>query len=68
MATIDDLDYLSITDKSTDENLETLRQIRLSRRVPVKVTKQSTTTKAKKQAAPELSAEQAAKLLKILEG
>lgn len=66
MATIDDLDYLSITDKSTDENLETLRQIRLSRRTPVKVTK--STTKAKKQETPDLSAEQAAKLLKILEG
>jgi len=36
MATIEDLDFTSIVDESTDEAIERLRQIRLSRRIPIK--------------------------------
>lgn len=65
MADLDDLGYTSISDMSQDEAIELLRQIRLSRRVPVKTTKKSTSSKRK---APQVSAEQAAELLKILTG
>lgn len=66
MANLDDLNYTSISDMSTDEALETLRQIRLSRRTSVKTTK--TTTKKSAKAKTEISAEQAAEILKILGG
>jgi len=69
MSTIEDLNIPALTDMSQDEAIEYLRQIRLSRRVPVK--KQSTQTIKKKRAAkaiPKVSASQAANLLKILEG
>jgi hypothetical protein len=62
MANLDDLGFTSLTSKSTDESLETLRQIRLARRDPVKAPK--TTTKKVK--LPELTAEQAANILKTL--
>lgn len=65
MADLDDLNYKSITDMDTDEALELLRQIRLSRRVPVKKSK---TTNKKKKAEPKISADQAAKLLELLGG
>lgn len=65
MADLDDLDYTSISDMSQDEAIELLRQIRLSRRVPVK-TQQGKRKKTKK--APEVSADQAVELLKILGG
>lgn len=65
MATIEDLKIPSITDMSPDEAIEYLRQIRLSRRVPVK---KKTTTKAKNKPTPKLSQAQAADLLKLLGG
>ena len=67
MATIDDLDIKSILNMDHDEAIEHLRQVRLSRRVPVKKTK-GTTKKAKSKAVPKLSQQQAANLLKDLEG
>ena len=50
MATIEDLDFTSIVDESTDEAIERLRQIRLSRRTPVKKvsTKKATKVSTKK--------------------
>lgn len=64
MADLNDLGYKSITDMTTDEAIEHLRQIRLSRRVPVKTTKAKKTVKKK----VEPTADQAAALLKILTG
>ena len=69
MATLEDLNIPSITDMSADEAIEHLRQLRLSRRIPVK--KQSTTTTKKKAAAktiPKVTKEQAEELLKLLGG
>ena len=69
MANLDDLNIKSITDMSTDESIELLRQIRLSRRIPVKkVPKATTKRKAKAKAVKEVDANQAAELLKILTG
>ena len=66
MATLDDLNIPALTDMSSDEAIEYLRQLRLSRRVPVKKAK-STTKKAKaKMIIP--TAEQAQELLRILGG
>lgn len=48
MADLKSLGYTSIADKSRDEALEELRQIRLSRRVPVKTTKPKKVTEKKK--------------------
>ena len=62
MADLDDLKYISISEMQTDEALEVLRQIRLNRRIPTKVTK----TRAK--AEPKVSVDQAAELLRILGG
>lgn len=67
MANLDDLNYKSITDMNIDEALETIRQIRLSRRIPVKKVTKST-TKKKKKVAPKVDSNQAAELLKILTG
>ena len=64
MADLDDLGFTSISEMTSDEGLELLRQIRLSRRVPVKSTK--TTTKKKE--SPKVSSEQAAELLKLIMG
>jgi hypothetical protein len=66
MANLDDLSYDSITEMSSDEGLERLRQIRLSRRASVKTTRSTTTKKAKD--TPVLNSEQAAELLKLLTG
>jgi len=67
MSQLKDLDYTSILDMGSDEAIERLRQIRLSRRVPVKSRKASKTIKkAKATSTPKLSAEQAAELLKQL--
>ena len=69
MADLDDLEYVSISDMSPDEAIEHLRQLRLSRRIPVKRPAKKTSTKAtKSRKAPDVSAEQAADLLKILTG
>ena len=64
MASIEDLNHPSITEIQTDEAIELLRQIRLSRRVPVKKVK----TIRKKLTAPKVSSDQATELLKILGG
>jgi hypothetical protein len=66
MATIEDLKIPSITEMPTDEAIEYLRQLRLSRRIPEK--KKPTTTKAKNKPTPKLSQAQASELLKLLGG
>lgn len=65
MANLDDLGYTSILDMSNDEAIETLRQIRLSRRVPVK---SSSTKKKPVQKPSEINSDLAAQLLEILGG
>lgn len=65
MADLDDLGYISITDMQTDEAIELLRQVRLSRRMP---TRQIKTTKAREKATPTVNANEAAELLRILQG
>ncbi len=64
MADLDDLNYHSITEMQTDEAIELLRQIRLSRRIPVKKVR----TIKKKLTTPTVNSNQAAELLKILGG
>lgn len=69
MADLNDLRIPALTDMIQDEAIETLRQIRLSRRIPKK--KQSKSTVRKKQKAkaiPKVTKQQAANLLKILGG
>ena len=68
MADLESIKIPSLTEMSTDEAIEHLRQIRLSRRAPVK--KKSTSTKAKikqSKSASGISKAQAAELLKLLE-
>lgn len=65
MANLEDLNHPSITEMQTDEAIELLRQIRLSRRVPVR--KVRTISKKSKQV-PKVNSNQAAELLKILAG
>jgi hypothetical protein len=71
MANLDDLGFSSITDKTLEEGLETIRQIRQARlalskpQKPAKSTSSSTTKKKKE---TELNPEQAARLLKLLTG
>ena len=67
MATIEDLNK-SITDMSVDEGIEHLRQLRLSRRIPVKKSKSTAKKKAKAKAIPKPNAEQSKELLKLLGG
>jgi len=71
MSTIEDLPQESISEMSTDEAIELLRTIRLSRRIQ-KVSSKKYTKKYKKKEAKvktkELSKLQAQKLLKLLEG
>lgn len=70
MADLEDLGIDSILDTSQDEVIERLRQIRLSRRIPVKSRKTSSsksTAKAKSKAPPRLSAKQAENLLNLLD-
>ena len=71
MADLESLNYTSISDMTTDEALEHLRLIRLSRRVPLKKTK--TTRKVMKKNLPKIdpnsmTADQVAELLKTLGG
>jgi len=69
MADLEDLGISSILDTSQDEAIERLRQIRLSRRIPVKTKgKKKSTKKSKPAPAKKLSQSQAANLLKLLEG
>ena len=67
MAKIEDLNTPSITEMSADEAIEHLRQIRLSRRTPVKKPK-TTATKVKDKPAPKVTDKQAEELLKLLGG
>ena len=69
MSTLDDLNYQSILDMSNDEAIEHLRQVRLSRRTPVKKAKASSGSKKKVTAkqTPNLTPEQAKKLLQLME-
>ena len=68
MATIEDLVFTSLTDMSNDQAIEHLRQIRLSRRIPVKKVKTpKQTSKAAAKKLPKMTAEQAMKLLEMLE-
>lgn len=66
MADLDDLATPSITEMGTDEAIELLRSIRLSRRIPTK--KVTKITKKRAKAAPKVDANQASELLKILTG
>ena len=68
MATIEDLGYKSISDMTTDEAIEHLRQIRLSRRTPIKKTSSKKTTAKASKAIPKMSADQAKKLLELIGG
>ena len=69
MTTIDDLKLPSITEMSSDEAIEFLRQLRLFRRIPVKKQSESTIKKkAKAKAVPKVNADQAKELLKLLGG
>lgn len=69
MASLEDFPIKSITEETPDEAIERLRQIRLSRRTPTKAARSpSIVKKAKASAVPKVSAEQAAKLLELLEG
>lgn len=69
MTTIEDLNLPSITEMSPDEAIEFLRQLRLSRRIPVKKQSKSTVKKkAKAKAVPKVNTDQAKELLKILGG
>ena len=70
MADLESLGYTSISDMSTDEALELLCQIRLSRRIPIKTTYR-TTVKKKKEVKVDvntLNADQITELLKTLGG
>jgi len=68
MANLDSLNYPSISDMSTDEALEMLRQIRLSRRIPTQKTKTTRQVTKKKVDPNSMSAEQIEELLKTLGG
>ena len=68
MATLNDLNIPALTDMSSDEAIEYLRQLRLSRRIPVKKTKSKTTTKKKSKVTPKINTKQAQELLKLLGG
>jgi len=63
MANLDDLNYESISEMTTDDAIERLRQIRLSRRIAVRKV-----TNKKQKVAPDVNAADAAELLRILEG
>jgi len=68
MANLDDLNYKSLTEMGTDEAIEMLRQIRLSRRIPVKKVTLGRGSKKKPKDVTQISANQAEELLKILTG
>ena len=68
MATIEDLNFTSIVDESTDEAIERLRQIRLSRRAPVKKvsTPKTTSKQVKRQVTKNLNPTDVLELLNLL--
>lgn len=66
MADLNDIDIPSITDMNTDESIELLRQIRLSRRIPAK--RAIKNIKKKVKSIPKINTDQASELLNILMG
>lgn len=70
MADLDSLGYVSIIDMSNDEAIDTLRQIRLSRRIPDKPRKaaKETTKQTTKRVAAKVDPTMAAEILKLLGG
>jgi hypothetical protein len=67
MADLESLGYKSISEMSTDEAIEHLRQIRLSRRVPAKTTKpKKESVKKQKNDIGKMSPEEAKKLLEMI--
>lgn len=68
MADLDSLGYKSIIDMSNDEAIDTLRQIRLSRRVPDKKVKtvKETVKKVNKKVMESIDSDMATNLLKML--
>ena len=68
MATIENLGKKSLADLDTDEAIELLRTIRLSRRTQKVSTKKKQTSKKSTKAKKELSKLQAKKLLELLGG
>lgn len=68
MANLDDLGVKSITDMTTDEALELIRQARLRRRTPIKTVKTTTKKPPKTFDTSQLSEEDKAELLKLLMG
>jgi hypothetical protein len=69
MAQIDDLEIKPITEMSNEEAIEYLRQLRLSRRIPVKKQTKSSTMKAKKapKKLPKPTKDDAIELLKLID-
>lgn len=69
MSTIEDLPIKSISDMSSDEAIEYLRELRLSRRTPTKVKSKATKNKiSQSKAASKITKTDAATLLKLLGG
>ena len=70
MAQIDDLKIPSINEMSNEEAIEYLRQLRLSRRIPIKKQSKSTKTKVKKapKKLPKPTKNDAIELLKLIDG
>ena len=64
MSNLEDLNYISITEMLPSEALELIRSIRMNRRIPSKPKTKSKQTKKP----PNVSQEDAIKLLKILGG
>lgn len=68
MADLDSLKYKSIIDMDTDEAIDRLRQIRLSRRVPDKKPKRETTRQITKKLSEKIDSDMATELLNLLKG
>ena len=68
MANLEDLNYTSILDMSNDEAIDTLRQIRLSRRTEKKPSTKQTHKQITAKVTASLDANMAAELLRLLEG
>lgn len=68
MADLDSLGYTSIIDMANDEAIDTLRQIRLSRRIPDKKPKKEITKQTTKKVIAAVDSDMAANLLKLLGG
>ena len=68
MADLDSLGYKSIIDMETDEAIDVLRQIRLSRRVSDKKPKRETIKQTTKKVSAMLDPAMAEELLKLLQG